>query len=92
MEDNRFIKWLKPIIAAVLILVISAFSRGLFSAADGEELFKDLSDCFFITGIILSGVGAISWSGTEGTFDMDCFQHRMRRSCPSRSMTISRSG
>jgi hypothetical protein len=70
MEDNRFIKWLKPIIAAVLILVISAFSRGLFSAADGEELFKDLSDCFFITGIILSGVGAISWAGTEGTFDM----------------------
>ena len=70
MEDNRFIKWLKPIIAAVVILVLYAFSFGLFSAGDREELFKDLSDCFVITGIILSGVGAISWAGTEGAFDM----------------------
>lgn len=70
MEDNRFIKWLKPIIAAVVILVIYALSFGLFGAGDMEELFKDLSDCFVITGIILSGVGAISWAGTEGTFDM----------------------
>ena len=70
MEDNRFVKWLKPIIAAVVILVISAFSLELFGAEDKEELLKDLSDCFFITGIVLSGVGAISWAGTEGAFDM----------------------
>ncbi|MBO7196842.1 MAG: DUF3899 domain-containing protein [Clostridia bacterium] len=70
MEDNRFIKWLKPIIAAVVILVLSTLSLKLFSAGDREELFKDLSDCFVITGIVLSGVGAISWAGTEGAFDM----------------------
>ena len=70
MEDNKFIKWLKPIIAAVVILVIYALSFELFNAGDMEELFKDLSDCFVITGIILSGVGAISWAGTEGAFDM----------------------
>lgn len=70
MEDNRFIKWLKPIIAAVVMLVLCALSLELFSAGDSEELFKDLSDCFVITGIVLSGVGAISWAGTEGSFDM----------------------
>lgn len=70
MEDNKFIKWLKPIISAVVILVISAFALELFKAGDREELFKDLSDCFFVTGIVLSGVGAISWAGTEGIFDM----------------------
>lgn len=70
MEDNRFIKWIKPIIAAVVLFVLYALSFELFSAGDIEELFKDLSDCFVITGIILSGVGAISWAGTEGAFDM----------------------
>ena len=70
MEENKFIKWLKPIIAAVVIIVIGAFSRGLFQAENSEEIFKDLSDCFFISGIVLSGVGAISWAGSEGSFDM----------------------
>lgn len=70
MEDNRFIKWLKPIIAAVVIIVLCTFALELYSAEDSEELFKDLSDCFVITGIVLSGVGAISWAGTEGAFDM----------------------
>ncbi|MBQ7326411.1 MAG: DUF3899 domain-containing protein [Clostridia bacterium] len=70
MEDNRFIKWLKPIIAAVVVLVLYALSFELFSAENMEELFKDLSDCFVVTGILLSGVGAISWAGTEGAFDM----------------------
>ena len=70
MEDKRFMKWLLPIIAAALIIVISAFSLELFGAEDKKELLKDLSDCFFIAGIVLSGVGAISWAGTEGAFDM----------------------
>ena len=70
MEDNRFIKWLKPIIAAVVVLALYALSFELFSAENMEELFKDLSDCFVVTGILLSGVGAISWAGTEGAFDM----------------------
>ena len=73
MKDNRFIKWIKPIIAAVVLLVLSAFSLELFSAEGGKEILKDLSDCFFIAGILLSGVGAISWAGTEGAFDMLAF-------------------
>ena len=73
MEGNRFIKWLKPIIFAIVILVICAFALDIFGAEDKVEFFKDLSDCFVISGIILSGVGGISWAGNEGAFDMLSF-------------------
>lgn len=39
-------------------------------AQDSREACRFLSDCFIIPGVLLAGVGAISWAGREGLFDM----------------------
>jgi hypothetical protein len=43
---------------------------GLFGENKSETVLYGLCNCFTIPGILLSGVGGISWAGKFGTFDM----------------------
>ncbi len=57
-------------IAGLVIFLIAAYQMGVFSADHVRELFGALSDAFIIPGVLLSGIAAISWTGSLGTYDM----------------------
>ena len=71
MKDKRILRYVGPFIAAVAIFVACMFSNGgLFGENKAETVLYGLCNCFTIPGILLSGVGGISWAGKFGTFDM----------------------
>ncbi len=57
-------------VIGVVIFFFCAFQNNLFGQTLTREVLRILSDCFTITGILLSGVAAVSWAGSLGTFDM----------------------
>lgn len=74
MEKQRR-TWLKYLIApaagAVLALCILAM-RGLFSGAvlSVADRYRMLSDAFFITGVLVTGLGCLIFVAQEGAFDI----------------------
>lgn len=77
MKDKKIIKYIGPGIAAIVLFVACMFSNGgLFGENKAETVLYGLCNCFTLPGIILSGVGAISWIGKFGTFDMISYGSR----------------
>lgn len=61
------------LICSFLILAIAfsvSWQNGLFSSSAVSEVFRILSDSFFVPGFLFFGCGAISWASTKGTYDM----------------------
>ncbi len=61
------------LICAGVILAIALFlagEGGIFSADTPSEIFRILSDSFFVPGILFMGCGALGWMATKGTYDM----------------------
>ncbi len=56
--------------AGIAVFFLAAYLMGVFSANHTRQLFGALSDACYIPGILLSGIAAISWAGSLGTFDM----------------------
>ena len=68
---NKIKKYIGPLIVAVAIFVSCMFANGgVFGENKAETLLYGICNCFTIPGIILTGIGAISWAGKFGTFDM----------------------
>lgn len=64
------------LICAGVILAIALFlagEGGIFSADTPSEIFRILSDSFFVPGILFMGCGALGWMATKGTYDMLSF-------------------
>lgn len=64
------------LICILLILAIAfymSWKNGLFSTAAAPEVFRILSDSFFVPGFLFLGYGAMSWASTKGTYDMLSF-------------------
>lgn len=55
------------ILAAALAI---ALSRGLFSLGSRQEVFGTLSDSFAVPGLMMAGVGGISFMSTKGAYDL----------------------
>ena len=73
MKKLKIKNFIVPLIFAVVLFVACMFGNGgLF----GEEQYRaktvidGLANCFTIPGVILAGVGGISWAAKFGTFDM----------------------
>lgn len=58
------------IIFALVLFFVAAFSQGLFQQESLQELFGCLSDCFLLPGVMLGGMGILTWISKEGGFDM----------------------
>lgn len=63
---NYFITML----VALVITALVAWQRGLFQAETAAMAMAALSDGFFTAGIILAGIGAISWASMSGVYDI----------------------
>ena len=61
-----------PLTAAISlgIAVAAAALRGGFSAPDAKAGFQAWSDGFFIAGVLVGGVGLLSFAASDGLFDI----------------------
>lgn len=63
----------KPLIyaaaSAVAVLVIAAI-LGIFKASSTAEAIRIICDAFFAAGVLMAGVGILSWIGKGGSFDI----------------------
>lgn len=57
-------------VLAVAVFAAGAISQGLFPETDLQKKIGILSDCFLLPGVLLGGMGALSWAASEGNFDM----------------------
>ena len=63
----------KNLIYAAVTVVISiaiAAMRGLFSSQSVRDTLRILCDSFFITGVIMAGIGLLSFAASKGTYDI----------------------
>ena len=44
--------------------------RGTFSKTEAAQLWQDLSDAFFVPGVMLTGIGGLVFVAGNGIFDM----------------------
>ena len=70
MNKKEFKKYVIAMIIAVAMFVAGAFSQGLFEPDTLQERYGCLSDCFLFPGVLLGGLGALTWIAEEGMFDM----------------------
>ena len=57
----------------LLLAVAIVLWRGIFRAQSAQEVFGDLSDGFFIAGLVLGSVGALYCIASTGFFDIFSF-------------------
>lgn len=69
-------KWMIPAALAVLLFALEVYRKHLFGATEAAAVCGILSDGFFLPGVLLGGVGAISWAATFGQFDMLAYSSR----------------
>ena len=70
MNRNSVKKFIRPAIAAGIVLVFVAATRGFFRGMNPSEVCGTLSDCFFVAGVLLAGVAGIGWINNSGGYDM----------------------
>lgn len=73
MKDLKIKNFIGPVIAAVVIFAICTFASGGFFGDEqyrAKSVVDGLANCFTIPGVLLAGVGGISWAAKFGTFDM----------------------
>ena len=64
--------WLRYVIAAATGLLISlgvCFFKGVFQETDPALIVRYLSDAFLVPGVLLTGIGLLSFLNKEGTYD-----------------------
>lgn len=78
--------WLKALLQysittaiGVSVAVVIMAVKGLFGGVELEpqEIYKILSDAFFVPGVIIGGVGLIVFASHGGVFDMLGFSVRL---------------
>lgn len=63
-------KYLITIIIGLVFTGLILLSKDIIFQENAKDVFHILTDSFFVTGVVLSGVGVIIFASNEGTFDM----------------------
>ncbi len=69
---KKVLKYLIPILICALVTVLILVGRDAF-VKSGQDLMKDLSDAFFVPGIVMLCFGVLVFATNGGTFDMLAF-------------------
>lgn len=57
--------------AVTLTLVfVTAVLQGLFNPPSGIRVSVIICNAFFIIGVLMAGIGILSWAGSKGTYDI----------------------
>lgn len=57
------------VISVAVILLVCGLNGLLTEEKTDKETIKILCDAFFVTGVLVMGMGALSWASTKGAFD-----------------------
>lgn len=71
MPDNkRKYKYIGVMTTGLAFFLICAMVNGLFSETNALEILRKLTDCFTVAGVVLAGVGGLSWASSKGAYDI----------------------
>ena len=63
-------KYIITIVVGIIMTFGFVLFKDLFSKTNFKDIMHILSDCFFVTGVLLTCFGLLVFSTNEGTFDM----------------------
>ena len=52
------------------LVFVTAVLQGLFNPPDGTRVPVIICNAFFIIGVLMAGIGILSWVGSKGTYDI----------------------
>ena len=61
-----YIKWC--VITVALVVVMFVYKKP-FNGETAKKIFADMSDCFAVPGVVLSGIGLLSYFASLGAYD-----------------------
>ena len=66
---KKSIKYFITVGVGLLIALIVAISKDLFTQTRPAIIFQILSDCFLVSGVVIAGIGLLLFVSNEGVFD-----------------------
>ena len=81
---SKLKKYLTTIIVGLVIAGYVAYTQGLFTHNETKMIFHTLSNSFFVSGVLVTGMGGLVFVSNEGSFDgltyaMKCFFNIFRK-------------
>ncbi len=70
VETSKTKKYLIYAAASAVAVLVIATILGVFTATNAKDATMVICDAFFVAGVLLGGVGILSWIGKSGTFDI----------------------
>ncbi len=52
------------------LVFVTAVWQGLFNPPSGMGVSVIICNAFFIIGVLMAGIGILSWAGSKGTYDI----------------------
>lgn len=72
MEDKlkqERLNYLRWSLISVTLVVFAVLIRKPFSKETAQDIVGEISNCFFIPGALMSGIGALSYLSSKGAYD-----------------------
>ncbi len=70
---KKILKYLITFVLGSLVVLVVLFSKDTFYQTQTSTVFRDLSDAFFVSGVIMAGLGLLVFASNGGAFDMLSF-------------------
>ena len=67
---TKRVKHLIYFAVTMTLVFVAAVLQGLFNPPEGLRVSVILCNAFFIIGVLMSGIGVLSWAGSKGTYDI----------------------
>lgn len=68
-DDHPWLRYVLAIAVGLLLALTVCFARDIFHETDGALIVRYLSDAFLVPGVLLTGIGLLSFLKKEGTYD-----------------------
>lgn len=68
-DDHPWLRYVLAIAVGLLLALTVCFARDIFHETDVTLIVRYLSDAFLVPGVLLTGIGLLSFLKKEGTYD-----------------------
>ncbi len=74
-----WVKYLAAVIIGLIIALVICVVKGLFQTDDMQKILRIICDACSLSGILLCGIGLLSFVAKEGTFDVLAYGFKAMR-------------